>query len=189
MRDDCALSRADGLHDGSGYSRVVKLAVGDLVVYGRHGAGRVASRQEKGLGKPHEIIVLDLAAGLSVTLPLERALEYLRPLVSKTEVACVQTTLREDTALNEDTWLKRWKTMQAKVATGEAVSLAEVVRDSVQRDRTPAAGGKTKRLSPSEHQLYLQARQLLASEIGLARGVELSEADDWITEQLARIAA
>jgi RNA polymerase-interacting CarD/CdnL/TRCF family regulator len=168
---------------------LVKLAVGDLVVYGRHGAGRVTSRQKKGRGKPHEIIVLDLAAGLSVTLPLERALEYLRPLASKTEVACVQTTLREDKALTEDTWLKRWKIMQAKVATGEAVSLAEVVRDSAQRERTPAAHGKTKRLSPSEHQLYLEARQLLASELGFVRGVEPSEADEWITDQLSRIAA
>ena len=158
-------------------------------MYGRHGAGRVTSRQKKGLGKPHELIVLDLAAGLSVTLPLARALEYLRPLASKSEVACVRTTLREDKALTEDTWLKRWKTMQAKVATGEAVSLAEVIRDSAQRDRTAAAQGKAKRLSPSEHQLYLEARQLLASEIGLVRGVEPSEADDWITEQLSRIAA
>jgi CarD family transcriptional regulator len=167
----------------------MKLAIGDLVVYGRYGAGRVASRQKKGVGNPHEIIVLEFADGLSVTLRLERALQYLRPLASEAEMACVRTTLRERETPSEDSWLKRWKTMQAKVATGRPVSLAEVVRDSARRDQIPSARGKTTRLSPSEHDLYRKARQLLADEIGLARGVDPSEADDWITDQLSRIAA
>jgi RNA polymerase-interacting CarD/CdnL/TRCF family regulator len=157
-------------------------------VYGSHGAGRVASRQKRGLGEPREIVVLDFAAGLSVTLPLERALEYLRPLAGATEMACVRTTLREDMAPSEDRWLKRSKATQAKVTAGETVGLAEVVRDSVRRDRTSTAYGGTMRLSPSERQLYLKARRRLADEIGLACGVEPSEADDWITNQLSHTA-
>jgi RNA polymerase-interacting CarD/CdnL/TRCF family regulator len=131
------------------------------------------------------MFVLDFAAGLSVTLPLERALECLRPLAGETEMACVGTTLREDMTAIEDGWLKRSKATQTKVTAGQTVGLAEVVRDSVGRDRRPAAHGRTMRLSPSEQQLYLKARQLLADEIGIVRGIESSEADDWISDQLS----
>lgn len=171
------------------YPGSMKLAVGDLVVYGRHGAGRIASREKTISGELGEVIILDLPAGLSVTLPLERARELLRPLASEAVMATVQAILREDEPVNDDTWLKRWKAMQAKVATGETVSWAEVVRDSVQRTRTPTGHGKTKRLSPNEVALYRKARQLLADEVGLAQGVEPSQADDWITDQLSRVAA
>ena len=157
-------------------------------MYGSHGAGRVASRQKRGLGEPCEIVVLDFAAGLSVTLPLERALEYLRPLAGETEMACVRTTLREDRAPSEEGWLKRYKATQAKVTAGETVGLAEVVRDSVRRDRRSTVYGRTKQLSSSERQLYLKARRLLADEIGLGCGFEPSEADDWITNQLSHTA-
>ena len=104
-------------------------------------------------------------------------------------MACVRTTLREGGTPSEDSWLKRWKAMQAKVATGQAVSLAEVVRDSARARPDPVCARQDEGLSASEHDLYRKARQLLADEIGLARGVDPSEADDWITDQLSRIAA
>ncbi len=167
---------------------LVKLAVGDPVVYGSHGAGRVTSRLTQGLGEPSEFVVLDFAAGLTVTLPLQRALEYLRPVAGETEMARVRTTLRAEVAPSEDPWLKRSKAMQAKLAAGLSVGLAEVVRDSARREETSTAHGGTMRLSPSEQQLSRQARRLLADEIGLARGVAPSEADDWITSQLSHTA-
>jgi hypothetical protein len=46
------------------YPAVVRLAVGDMVVYGSHGAGHVAARERRVvLGKRQEVIVLALAAG------------------------------------------------------------------------------------------------------------------------------
>jgi len=44
------------------------------------------------------------------------------------------------------------------------------------------------RLTLGGQELYVQARRLLAEEIGLSRGVESSEADDWITDQLSHTA-
>ena len=55
----------------SRYPALVRLAVGDMVVYGSHGAGPVAARETRVvLGKRQEVIVLALAGGLSVELPL-----------------------------------------------------------------------------------------------------------------------
>ena len=53
-------------------------------MYPAHGAGRVAAREKRVvLGAEQEVVVLELADGLSVTLPMQRARELLRPLVSE----------------------------------------------------------------------------------------------------------
>jgi RNA polymerase-interacting CarD/CdnL/TRCF family regulator len=86
---------------GSGrYPAVVRLAVGDMVVYASHGAGRVAARERRVvLGKRQVVIVLELAGGLSVELPMERAHELLRPLASEADMSRVQKTLGADHAV------------------------------------------------------------------------------------------
>jgi RNA polymerase-interacting CarD/CdnL/TRCF family regulator len=62
----------------------VKLAVGDAVVYPAYGTGNVAAREKRVvLGVEQEVVVLELADGLSVTLPMQLARELLRPLVSE----------------------------------------------------------------------------------------------------------
>jgi RNA polymerase-interacting CarD/CdnL/TRCF family regulator len=64
----------------AGYAVVMmKLAVGDAVVYALHGVGRVVAREQKLImGVEHESVVLDLAGGLRVTLSLEQAHTRLR---------------------------------------------------------------------------------------------------------------
>jgi CarD family transcriptional regulator len=165
---------------------MVRLAVGDVVVYAAHGVGRVAAREKRMvLGGSQEILVLELADGLSVTLPVERARELLRPLLSKTDLRRVQKTLREDHTLSEDGWLKRRKNTQAKLKGGDPLGLAEVVRDCARHEQRLIAKHAGSQLSPSESDLYKRARRLLTDEIGLARNLEPAEADAWIEEQLA----
>jgi CarD family transcriptional regulator len=167
----------------------VKLAVGDVVVYAAHGVGRVAAREKRlVLGAAKEILVLELADGLSVTLPVERARELLRPLLSEADLRQVQETLREDHTLSEDVWLKRRRDTKVKVAGGDPLGLAEVVRDGARRQQRLIAKGTGSQLSTSERDLYIRARRLLSGEIGLARGLEPAEADAWIEKQLAATA-
>jgi RNA polymerase-interacting CarD/CdnL/TRCF family regulator len=161
----------------------MRLAVGDRVVYASHGIGRVVARRKTKTGD--EVVQLEFGQDLSVTLPVERALETLRPLAGKKELETVRATLRGKDSGEDVVWQKRLKMTQAKVAGGEPLGLAEVVRDAVHRERATTARGEGIRLSLSERNLYLKARQLLAEEIGLARGIDFAEADDWIGAQLA----
>ena len=161
-----------------------KLAVGDMIVYASHGAGHVAARKSRVvLGKRQEVIVLALADGLSVELPMERAHELLRPLASESDMSRVQKTLGADQAVNSDPWLKRRRDSQAKLTGGDPIELAEIIRDSAYRESTLRAKSQ---LSPGERDLFVRARQLLSTEIALARGVEPAEANAWIDEQLTR---
>ena len=72
-----------------------------------------------------------------------------------------------------------------KLAGGDPLGLAEVVRDGALRERKLIAKRNGSQLSPSERDLYVRARRLLSGEIGLAHGLEPLEADAWIQAQLA----
>jgi CarD family transcriptional regulator len=167
------------------YTPEVEFAVGEVVVYGGHGPGRVIARETQATGAAaQEVVVLELAATLMVTLPLARARQELRPLANELELAGVQRTLRRAPHASEAVWVKRQKATRAKLAAGEPVGLAEVVSDGARRHQ-----GNDGHLSASERELYLKARRLLVDEIGHARGIELAQADDWITEQLSYAAS
>src|SRR5207249_4506964 len=144
-----------------------------MVVYGSHGAGHVAARERRVvLGKRQEVIVLALAGGLSVELPMERAHQLLRPLASEADMSRVQKTLGADHAISGDPWLKRRRESQAKLTGGDPIKLAEIIRDGAHRDWTLPAKGTKSHLSPGERDLFVKAHQLLSNEIALLRGVE-----------------
>jgi len=158
-----------------------------MVVYASHGAGHVTARERRVvLGKRQEVIVLALAGGLSVKLPMERAHELLRPLASEADMSRVQKTLGAAHAVSRDGWLRRRRDSQAKLTGGDPIELAEIIRDSAHREWTLSAKSTKSQLSPGEREHFVKARQLLSNEIALARGVEPAEANAWIDEQLTR---
>ncbi len=170
----------------------MRLAVGDIVVYGSHGAGPVAARENRVvLGTRQEVIVLALAGGLRVELPLERAQELLRPLATESEMSRVKETLSTAQPGSDETWLKRQKVALAKLTAGEPIGLAEIIRESERRQRQrrmQSAKSANPTLSPRERELLTHARRLLSTEIALLRGIEPEEADAWIDRQLERAA-
>jgi RNA polymerase-interacting CarD/CdnL/TRCF family regulator len=157
----------------------MKLGLGDVVVYGTHGVGRIAARNK-------DVVVVELAEGLTVTLPLVRAREQLRPVASKSDVASVRKTLREDRELSFDPWLSRRREALEKLTSGTIVALAELVGDGAQRERLRLANGSSSQLPSAERDLSLKARRLLADELALALSLQPDAADEWIEEQLER---
>jgi RNA polymerase-interacting CarD/CdnL/TRCF family regulator len=150
------------------------LAVGVLVVYGSYGIGRVTSRTAATPADP-EVVVVDFAKGLSVTLPLERAAECLRPVSGHADLALIERVLRTEAVTDQESWQRRTKTTRAKILAGDAVGLAEVVRSGHQRSAS---------LSSYERELYVEARRLLAAEVGASQSLDEAAADAWVEEQL-----
>jgi CarD family transcriptional regulator len=165
----------------------VRFAVGDVVVYGTHGIGRIASRDERAvLGETKEVVVVELEDGLTVTLPLERAREQLRPLASEADVREVRKELRADRELNLGPWLSRRQAALEKLASADPVKLAEIVSEGAQRERMRLGSRAKPQLSAGEREIFVKARKLLAVEIAQALGLQPADADGWIDEQLAR---
>ena len=142
------------------------LTIDSFVVYAGHGIGRVASRRAtKAAGGSRRLVVVEFAHGLSVTLPIERALVCLRPVAGKLELAQVRHALRSREAPSETSWQQRTKTTRTKLADGGTVGFAEVVHDSTRRLRR-LSDGQT--LSSLERELYLKGRRLLTAEVAAA---------------------
>jgi CarD family transcriptional regulator len=158
------------------------LRVGDTVVYGAHGIGRVVAREQKQIGgAEHDYIVVDLDAGLRVTLSLEQAGERLRTVADEKELEEVRRTLVAESATRDSRWPARIKESKAKLARGRPTELAELVRDGTRFEQLRGA-----QMSHAERHVYLQARELLIREISSVRGLEQSEAEAWIEAQIAQ---
>lgn len=165
----------------------VNLAVGDLVVYGNHGVGRIAARKEQTiLGTTREVVVIELEGELTATLPLELAQTQLRPLASGADLRRVREALRDDSQLNVDPWLSRRRETLEKLTGGNPVQLAEIVSEGAQRERLRAAKGSKPQLSTGEREIFGKARRLLSGEIALALGIQAAAAEGWIDKHLAR---
>lgn len=165
----------------------MRLAVGDTVAYRSHGAGRVAARKTRVVhGARQDVVVLALAGGLQVELPVERAHELLRPLASESVLSRVQEALGADQPLSSEPWVKRQRESLADLADGDPIGLAHIIRNSVLREATRSPKGTKVQLSPSEREMAAKARRLLSTEIAFVRGVELEEADMWIERHLRK---
>jgi RNA polymerase-interacting CarD/CdnL/TRCF family regulator len=164
----------------------MELAVGDVVVYGNHGVGRVAARRKQQvLGRSQEVVVLELEE-LTVTLPLALARTNLRALADDDELRHVGEALRVESALSTRNWLSRRRETQEKLTGGTPVELAEIVSEGAQRERLRAAKGGKAQLSLSERQIFAKARKLLSDEIALALDIQPAAAEVWIDRYLAR---
>jgi CarD family transcriptional regulator, regulator of rRNA transcription len=156
--------------------QAMRVAVGDDVVYGAHGVGIIASRRTKIVDNEQRVVVvISLADGLSVELPVALAEELLRPVAGEPEIARVGIVLRAAADPGEESWLKRRREAQSKLR--DPVGLAEIIRDAAGR----------RQVSPGEREIVRTARKLLAAEIAVSRGIAEAEADGWIDEQLTTL--
>ena len=157
----------------------LSLVVDDVVVYASHGVGRVSIRREQ------SVVVEFTNSGLTVILPIERAIACVRPLSTEAEITSLGQTLGGADTNAHTNWQSRLKATKAKVSGGAAVDLAEVIRDVSRREERALARGEHGKLSVTERQLYVKARQLLADEISASLGVGPAEADEWIADRIA----
>jgi CarD family transcriptional regulator, regulator of rRNA transcription len=161
---------------GGGVVRPVK--VGDTVVYAAHGVGRVvALEQRRVAGTARDCVVVDLDAGLRVTLSVDEAAGRLRPVADGAELESVGATLGARPSGRDGSWTRRIQGSKAKLASGRPGDLAEIIRDGARYEQSA-------RLSHAERRVYLQARELLVREICSARGVDADEADAWVDAQI-----
>jgi RNA polymerase-interacting CarD/CdnL/TRCF family regulator len=108
----------------------MRLDSGDIVVYGAHGAGPVAARESRVvLGRRQEGVVLSLADGPSVKLPLERARELLRPLPDESDISRVREAPAADQAISGDPWLKRQRESLRRLSDGDPIGLVHIIRE------------------------------------------------------------
>ena len=94
----------------------MELKVGTIVAYPPHGIGRISAREKKVvLGVEEEVVLIELGNDLSVTLPISRATDLLRPPATEADLKKVQKTLREEGVVSDEIWSKRLAQAQEKL--------------------------------------------------------------------------
>jgi CarD family transcriptional regulator len=158
------------------FGGVSMFSVGDKVVYPMHGAGTIQNIEEKEvLGETRAYYILRIPYGnLQVMVPVQGSdAAGLRPIVSDEVVEDVFGVLSAESTPMDENWNRRYRENMDKLRSGDPAKVAEVIRNLMRVE-------KEKRLSTGEKKLLANARQILASEIVLVRGIAEKEAMDMI---------
>jgi CarD family transcriptional regulator len=154
--------------------------IGDKVVHPTHGAGLVKGIKEQDLLEQyHRYYVIDLAVDdRTLMIPVSNAEEIgLRSISQQTTLSHVWDTLGAAAEILPDDHRKRQEHIQEKLKTGEAIKVAEVIRDL-------SALKREDHLTSFDTKLLERAQQFLACEVALVEGVQMSEAKRMIYETL-----
>lgn len=146
--------------------------VGDKVVYPMHGAGIIEEiKEEEILGMRQQYYVMRLPFGeMKVLIPLQNVRKLgLRGVIPANEVEKVLAILRAKKSKMSTNWNHRYRANLQKIRSGDIYEVAEVVRNLGLRDRD-------KGLSTGERRMLENARQILVSELVLAKGIAEDEA-------------
>ena len=155
--------------------------VGETVVYPHHGAALIEAIETRTIkGEEKLYLVLKIAQGdLTVRVPAENVdLVGVRDVVGKEGLEKVFAVLRQPYTEEPTNWSRRYKANLEKLASGDVIKVAEVVRDLFRRD-------KEKGLSAGEKRMLAKARQILISELALAEKTDELKAESILDEVLA----
>jgi len=155
--------------------------VGDKVVYPMHGAGVIEAIEEREvLGHRKRYYVMRLpVSDMKVMVPCESQREVgLRQVMSEQALQSVLDVLRAHNTLMSKNWNHRYRANMEKIKSGNILELAEVVRNLSHRDQERG-------LSTGERKMLENARQILLSEIILAKDFATDQANLFLDQVLA----
>src|ERR1700738_261590 len=147
----------------------VSFAPGDLGVYPTHGVGKIVAIETQEIaGYTLSVFVVHFDKDrMTLRVPLAKAkVSGLRRLSSQKEMDAALAKLRGRSRAKRTMWSRRAQEYQAKIASGDPGSIAEVVRDLYRNVGQPEQ-------SYSERQIYQAALDRLVREFaGVGRTAE-----------------
>ena len=155
--------------------------VGETVVYPHHGAALIEAIETRVIkGEEKTYLVLKVAQGdLTVRVPAENVdLVGVRDVVDSAGLDRVFKVLRQPYTEEPTNWSRRYKANLEKLASGDVIKVAEVVRDLYSRDLDRG-------LSAGEKRMLAKAKQILVSELALAERTDEEKAAVILDEVLA----
>lgn len=155
---------------------------GEAVVYPAHGVGRITAIEEQEIaGFKLELYVVSFEKDKMVLrVPTSKAESVgMRKLAESGLVEKALTTMAGRARVKRTMWSRRAQEYEAKINSGDLISVAEVVRDLYRSDAQPEQ-------SYSERQLYEAALERVVSEIASVNGATETEALKLIEDALAK---
>jgi len=158
---------------------------GDFVVYPTHGVGRIQKVDEQEVaGLKLELFVIAFEKDkMILRVPTMKAKAVgMRKLSSPDVVATALNTLKGRARIKRTMWSRRAQEYEAKINSGDLVSIAEVVRDLHRATGQPEQ-------SYSERQLYEAALARMAREVAAIERIDEPSAVKRVESALVKKAA
>ncbi len=159
----------------------VSFKAGDHIVYPAHGVGRVLGVEKQSVaGIDLEVFVISFEQDkMTLRVPTAKAKSCgMRPLASSQIVTDAMKTLQGRARIKRTMWSRRAQEYEAKINSGDLVSIAEVVRDLHRASDQPEQ-------SYSERQLYESALDRMARELAAVENIGRDAALEKLTTSLA----
>ena len=161
-----------------------EFSIGDHVVYPAHGVGQVQgieTQEVAGLALEVYVITFDHEK-MTLRVPTRKAKTAgLRPLAANDVVSQALITLKGRARVKRTMWSRRAQEYEAKINSGDLISIAEVVRDLHRADNQPEQ-------SYSERQLYESALDRMAREVAAIQRIDREAAIGILTKSLQKAA-
>lgn len=162
----------------------LEFGTGDFVVYPAHGVGRVDGIESHKIGE-QEVLLYAISfekERMRLKVPVTKAKNSgLRRLSSKDRIKVALETLQGRSRVRRTMWSRRAQEYEAKINSGDPVSIAEVVRDLYR-------GGDQTDQSYSERQIYQAALERLAREVAAVEKIDEFKATERVEEVLRKAA-
>jgi CarD family transcriptional regulator len=155
---------------------------GEYVVYPAHGVGQITAIEEQEVaGFKLELFVISFEKDkMTLRVPTAKAAAVgMRKLAENALVAKALETITGRARVKRTMWSRRAQEYEAKINSGDLISIAEVVRDLHRSDAQPEQ-------SYSERQLYEAALDRMAREVAAVNKLHEGEALKLIEAQLAK---
>ena len=152
---------------------------GDYVVYPTHGVGKVTGVEKKEIaGQELTLFVIQFEKErMTLRVPVSKVkVAGLRKLSNRRVIESALKTLKGRSRVKRTMWSRRAQEYEAKINSGDPVSIAEVVRDLYRNADQPDQ-------SYSERQMYQAALERLARELAAVEKID----HDTATEKLERL--
>jgi len=165
-------------------SNKVEFVAGDYVVYPVHGVGRIERVETiaiAGFSVTTYVITFEKER-MTLKVPVSKARTAgLRKLSSKDRIKSALETLTGKAQIRRVMWSRRAQEYEAKINSGDPVSIAEVVRDLHRASDQPEQ-------SYSERQIYQAALERLARELAAIEKIDADKAAAKLESVLSKAA-
>ena len=165
-------------------NKKLEFKANDHVVYPTHGVGRITRVEEQEVaGLKLELFVITFDKDkMTLRVPTAKAKAVgMRKLSSPDVVATALNTLKGRARIKRTMWSRRAQEYEAKINSGDLISIAEVVRDLHRSESQPEQ-------SYSERQLYESALDRMAREVAAIERIDRDAAIGILTKSLQKAA-
>ena len=152
--------------------------IGDKIVYPMHGAGIIESIEEDEiLGRKQKYYIMKMPIGdMKVMIPIDNSESIgIREVIGLEEANRVLEEFKNCRTDMDVNWNKRYRENMLRIKSGDIYEIVYVVKNLMYRD-------KKRGLSTGERKMLNNAKQILVSELVIAKSLKQTDVETMMDE-------